>query len=239
MIVREAGASLLLIRQTDHAALSERIMAAWKPGDLVPAGIRETVLLATREHDNGWIEVDAEPKRLRGTGRPFDFVNAPAAVKRGIWPRAVARLGATRPDAAALVAQHAITLFDGFREQDEWREFLTGLEQARNELLDRGARHVFGSMDAFLDAYRVVFLGDLLSLIFCCGWTRPFEEAGYRITLRDDRLTIAPDPFGGVEVALSITARAIPVRRYGSDHELQETVAAGELFELAGTAVGE
>lgn len=238
MIVREQGASLLLVRQPDHAALAEQVMAAWQPGDVMRPEWRETALLATREHDNGWKEVDARPTLSPASGRPFDFINLPAPVKRSIWPRAVARLAPARRDVAALVAQHALTLFDGFREQDEWQNFLSQMEQARDEHLAAGGLRAFGSRDEFLRAYQVVFMGDLLSLIFCCGWTRPFDKAGYHLELRDERLTVSPDPFGGTEVPLSIRSRAIPVRRYSSDDELRDAIATAEIFEIHGTLSG-
>lgn len=238
MIVREQGAALLLVTQPDHAALAGQIMAAWQSGAFVRPEWREAALAATREHDNGWTEVDAHPTISPASGRPFDFINIPAPVKRSIWPRAVVRLAPARPDVAALVAQHALALFDGFREQDEWREFLTRMEQARDQHLAAIGLRPFGSRQEFLRAYRVIFMGDLLSLIFCCGWTRPFAEAGYHLALRDERLTVSPDPFGGAEVPLSIQSRAIPVRRYGSDDELRDAVASAEIFDLKGTLSG-
>ena len=76
VIVRHDGDDLLLVTQPDHAALSGRIMAAWK-GDGLPAHpIRETVLLATREHDNGWLELDDRPGRDAASGRPQHWAHS-------------------------------------------------------------------------------------------------------------------------------------------------------------------
>ena len=62
VIVRPDGNDLLLVTQPAHAELSGRIMAAWRRDDLPASPTRATVLLATREHDNGWLEVDNRPE---------------------------------------------------------------------------------------------------------------------------------------------------------------------------------
>ena len=54
MIVRRESDSLVLITQADHAALSEIIMSAWRVGNLQVHPRRQIVLVANREHDNGW-----------------------------------------------------------------------------------------------------------------------------------------------------------------------------------------
>ena len=113
MIVRPDGDDLLLVTQPEHAKRSPG--ASWRPGagTAFPASpTRETVLLATREHDNGWIEVDEHPDLDAGSGRPQHFMTAPDATKQGIWPRGVRRLEPVDPAAAALVAQHALALLE-------------------------------------------------------------------------------------------------------------------------------
>src|SRR5215213_8305992 len=94
MIVRRDPTHLLLITQPDHAALAAAVMDAWRH-PLPDAPVRDVVLLATREHDNGWYEEDAAPLVDETTGRILDFMTAPDSVRQGIWPRAVERLGST------------------------------------------------------------------------------------------------------------------------------------------------
>ena len=106
MIVRQFADSLLLITQPDHAHLAREVMGRALPLARHPR--RDAILLAVREHDNGWAEPDAEPI-IGPSGDVADFIAAPIAVRQGVWPRAVARL-AGDPWAAALVAQHAITV---------------------------------------------------------------------------------------------------------------------------------
>ena len=64
----------------------------------------------------------------------FDFINAPAGVRQAVWTRSVAALEG-HPWAAALVAQHALTVYDRFRSESEWTPFFDRMETARAALL--------------------------------------------------------------------------------------------------------
>src|SRR5687767_13389112 len=130
MIVQRRGASLLLIRQPDHAALSARVMERWGADGFPELPVRAEVLHAIEEHDNGWLEPDAAPLVHESTGRIADFMSAPDAVKRAVWPRGVARLEHS-PYAAALVAQHAVHVFRRYRTDAAWAEFFAEMEAAR------------------------------------------------------------------------------------------------------------
>src|SRR5262249_24254552 len=131
MIIRRAPASLLLITQPDHARQSAEIMRHWRADRFPESAARSVILLAVAEHDNGWREVDAAPVVDDG-GRVLDFMSAPAAVRRGIWPRAVDRLAST-PYAAALVAQHALNVYWQYRANPEWQSFFSQMEATRNQ----------------------------------------------------------------------------------------------------------
>ena len=166
MIVRPAGGALHLITQPDHAALAGRIMTHWT--SLAAAERRDDILRAIRDHDNGWREPDAAPTIDPATGAVLDFVGVPAAVKQGVWPRAVAGL-ADRPWAAALVAHHAVTVYDRFRNDPDWASFFARMEHLRAEQLTL----VSGTMEMLIRDYVYVRLGDLASLAFCNAWSDP------------------------------------------------------------------
>ena len=235
MIVRPDGDNLLLITQPEHAALSARIMEAWRSDGLPVLASRGTVLLATREHDNGWREVDRWPTVDTRTGRPHHFMSAPAATKQGIWPRGVRRLEADDPAAAALVAQHALTVLDRIPTPD-WLAFFAGMEAERDRILATG---VYGNdVDALLADYRFVLLGDVLSLIFCCAWRESFVRAGYRMTLEGETLVVRPDPFEGRRIEMTAVARRVPARPYVSDDDLRDALAAAPRVTVRGLAAG-
>ncbi len=232
MIVRTAPRSHVLITQPDHAALAADIMAAWRADGFESHPRRAVILQAVREHDNGWIEED-EATIVDGNGRPVDFVAAPVPIKHRLWPRAVERVGARDRYQAALVAQHAVTVHAQHRADPEWQPFFARMEAARNAMLGRSAD------DAFARDYRFLRVGDLLSLVFCNGWTEPHDlPGGGRAVLSGASLQVSPDPFAGAAVPLRIAARSLPARRYPSAAELRAALAAAPVEALEGTAVG-
>src|SRR3954453_21006754 len=120
MIIQPGGSTQLLITQPDHAALAAAIVRQWTSGEFEESPRRSDILRAIAEHDNGWREVDAAPLVDRATGRILDFIHAPDAVRQGVWPRGVERLAGT-PYVAALVAQHAIEIYSGYKDDPGWR----------------------------------------------------------------------------------------------------------------------
>lgn len=235
MIVRHEDDDLLLVTQPEHAALSGRIMAAWCADGLPASPTRETVLLATREHDNGWIEVDDRPRLDAGGGRPQHFMTAPDATKQGIWPRGVRRLEPVDPAAAALVAQHALALLD-VHPLPGWEEFRIDMTAERDRILGNGAYD--DDLGALQADYRFVFLGDLISLVFCCEWSDVFRCEGYTIARRGSTVQVAPDPFARKAVELKVSARRLPARSYASDDDLRAVFDQAPAVSLQGTVRG-
>jgi hypothetical protein len=235
VIVQTLDARLLLITQPAHAELAGRVMGAWQANGLRTSTTREAILLATREHDFGWTEPDAAPIIDGHSGRILDFINAPDAIRQAVWPRSVDHLR-RQPYAAALVAEHALTIYERYRELPEWDPFFAGMEQAREEALARAAP---ATKDDLARDYFFVRAGDLISLAFCNAWrvTQRFGE--YHVRVEGTRLLISPDPFDGAAIPLTVTARALPNRRYASreDGAVEYQRAAGVALE--GLLVGD
>jgi hypothetical protein len=227
MIVQRHPHTLLLMTQPDHARLAGRLMRHWRPLQQSPR--RDEILLAIDEHDNGWREPDAAPSVDPTSGRLYDFVTAPAAVRQGVWPRAIERLQHTAW-AAALVAEHAITVYDRYRSDPEWADFFANLERSRDRLLTQAGR----SHDKLAADYPFVRIGDLLSLMFCNRWDQ--ETFGGWTFMRDDNhLMVTPDALDEQRIPFSITARRIPDRTYGSDDDLRDTLRDAPEVTLEGT----
>jgi hypothetical protein len=230
MIVRTANERVLLITQPDHAHLSGWIMEHCVPLRASPR--RAPILRAIAEHDNGWTEEDAAPMIEPATGRVADFVNIPLQVRHGVWPRGVARL-ADDPWAAALVAQHAITVYDRFRTDEAWTPFFTGMETVRDEMVEASGL----PLEALLADYPYVRLGDLLSLAFCTAWTDEHRIAGWAVRHSDNRVVVTPGPFGGTEVRFEIQAAAIPRLTFQSDADLRAALKSAQAVTLRGAVV--
>jgi hypothetical protein len=232
MIVRRLHDRLHLITQPDHAYLAGTIMEQCVLLRSRPR--RAAILRAIYEHDNGWREEDDAPGIDPDTGEILDFVNAPLRVRHAVWPRAVARLGDDRWT-AALIAQHAITVYDRFRADAAWTSFFTAMEQARDSRVPpSGLSH-----DDLLEDYQFVRLADLISLTFCTGWTGEQRFAEWRIRPAGARVTVIPDPFAGREVPFRIAARQIPSRRFQSDEDLRQALREAETIALEGTVCGD
>ena len=231
MIVRPGDSSLYLITQPDHAALARRVMERWTT--LNDAVRRTSILHAIEEHDNGWREPDDAPCVDAATGRAHDFMTVPAAVRQRVWPRAVARL-TEDPWAAALVAQHAVTVYDRYRPDAEWADFFPQLEALR-DLHVRAAALTITELAA---DYVYLRLGDLISLAFCNRWSAPQKFDRWTVQLEGDRVFVTPDGFDGHDVAIEVPARQVPDVHFPSDAALREALRTAPRVSLSGVVIG-
>ena len=234
MIVQRTESHLVLIRQPDHARLAARMMAAWQEDGLPANPRRSDILAATGAHDDGWVEEDAAPV-IDAEGRPVDFIAADLAVKQRVWPRVVASLAGNQPYAAALVAQHALTVYADHQAKPEWQAFFAAMARQRTAILARCADAEAAAIES---DYRFVRMGDILSLIFCGGWRQPYDFDGRHLEQNGDVLTVSPDPFAWQPLDLALEMRRVPLQRYESDAELRAALTAAPVEWLRGTATG-
>jgi len=234
VIVRTDQESLILITQPDHAALAASMMTVWQDGGLSASPRRDLVLLATRAHDDGWIEEDRHPSVDPTTGAVLDFKALPDAARQGVWPRAVKRLAST-PYAAALVAEHAIEVYASLRSRDGWGPFFDTMEQLRDAYLAAAAPY---TLDELKSDYWFLRMADLLSLAFCNDWTEPMQFGAYRFQVEGRSLTVSPDPFGGREIPVHVTGRRVPGERYDSGHEVARALASAPVVAITGVVRG-
>jgi hypothetical protein len=228
MIVRRLDQVLQLISQPDHAALAGRVMERWAP--LHSAERRASILLAVNEHDNGWREADAAPL-VDPEGGVFDFIRIPAPVRQAVWPRAVNRLAQDDLWAAALVAHHAVTVYDRYRAESTWASFFPQIEALRDELVTSAGR----SFAELAHDYVFVRIGDLISLVFCAEWDEPQTFDRWNFRREGDRVLVTPNAFAGRDVPIAVNAREIPARRYVDDQDLRGTVLSSPVVTLRGT----
>ena len=231
MILRTTSSTIQLITQPDHAHLARRVMEHCVP--LASRPRREAILHAVGEHDNGWTEEDAAPSIHPATGQVVDFITAPANIRQHVWPRGVSRLSAD-PWGAALVAQHAIVIYDRFRSDPEWAAFFAEMERLRGEMLDASEL----PLEELLRDYPFVRLADLISLSFCTGSTDELRFDDWRVRLSGTRVVVTPDAFDGAEVPIEIGMREIRNQRYDSDAALRVAVREAGSTTLRGMVTG-
>ncbi len=238
MIVRADGDGLVLVTQPDHAALAAAFLEQWRADGLPVHPLHADIILATRHHDIGWAAEDVAPRVNTDTGDPFDFITMPDPVRQSVWPRALDLLADT-PYQAALVAQHALTLFRRYDTDPSWQRFLRAMEAHRDALFRACQDTMPGAnLPSFLQAYAWLSIADLLSLIVCSGWTDTFDADQYRAVRQGDVLTVSPDPFGGVVVPYRVAGRRLERRRYRSDDDLRDAYACADTEWTTGTVVG-
>jgi Protein of unknown function (DUF3891) len=231
VIVRPVPNGVQLITQPDHAQLARTIMDHCVPLRSRPR--RGAILHAIAEHDNGWAEEDAAPTVDPATGNVADFISVALSVRHAVWPRGIARL-ADDPWAAALVAQHALTVYDRFRGDSAWRSFFAGMEEARDASLLASGR----PLDELAADYPFLRLGDLISLAFCTGSTDAQTFGGWTVRLSGTRVAVTPDPLGGATIPVAISARTIHQQSFGSDAELRDALRHASSTIMGGEVAG-
>jgi hypothetical protein len=226
MIVRSVDDRLWLITQPDHAHLSHAIMERCVPLRTHPR--RGAILHAIREHDNGWTELDAAPLVDASTGRIADFITAPVDVRQRVWPRGVERI--KDPWAAALVAEHALTIYERFHADPEWESFFATMTALRDERV----RACGAPLDDLVSDYPFVRLGDLISLAFCTGWTDEQRFGGWAVQRLGSRVVVTPEAFGAATIPFEVPARDLPNRPFTSDADLREALSQAPRTVLRG-----
>lgn len=234
MIIRTHDDSQLFITQPDHARLAAQAISHWRDDGFDDNPRRPSILLAAREHDNGWREEDATT-HVDANGKALDFICVPVEVRHRIWPRAVDRLAEEDPYAAALVAQHAMTVYGHFESDLAWFPFFETMQARSVAQLERSPA---GAAEHILADYRFVHAADRISLAFCTGWSQPLESYGRRIILRHDTVEVSPDPFAGARVPLRILARRLPIREYASAADLRAALDDAPVEVIEGEAGG-
>jgi hypothetical protein len=238
VIVRHDSDALVLITQSDHAACAATILERWEGDGLPTHPLRSRIIDATRVHDIGWADEDAAPRRNPHTGLPYDFISMPEDMRQAVWPRAVEVLRET-PYEAALVAQHALTIYRRYEGQPSFDHFFRRMAHERDELFHRCQTTLpDSSLASFMQAYAWLSIADLLSLILCHGWTAAYDADQYRATLVGTTLYVAPDPFGGQTVRFRIAGRRIERVPYRSDADLRDAYAAAPVVWTEGTLSG-
>jgi hypothetical protein len=227
MIIADDEDQLWIVTQNDHAHFAAELLSLWRRGGLPEHPRRAEILLAAREHDNGWRESDSAPRCDRESGRPLDFQTVPQDLRREIWRRGVERMADRNPFSALLVVQHAIHLHRA-RRSSEWSELLDEWRRHRDELLAAAGVE----RRALERDYRWIELSDLLSLALCSRWHREIELHGVRAEVRPPNLALDPFPLAGA-TTFRIPCRRIPDRPYRGDADLGGELAAARWGEAA------
>ena len=216
MIVVPEGSALRCITQPDHAHFAGELLSLWRTGGLPAHPRRDDLIFAAREHDNGWREIDEGPAFDSASGVPLDFITVADGVKQSVWPRAIDRVAQLSPYAAALIAQHAIAVYQSHANKPLWTAFFDAMAARRDALLT-GTEHSTADLEG---DYRFLSVVDLLSLSFCNAWPDERERYGCRVRYAGEGIDVNPALFTG-DVPIRIRGRRLPNRRYASTADLR------------------
>jgi hypothetical protein len=193
MIIQRQGGELLLVRQTDHAALSGMLAEHWGGGDFARPQPRGSMLIAAARHDDGWREWEAAPKLNPATRRPYNFTEMPVGEHFPFYLRGID--GVIRDDlyAGLLVSLHLSGLYRKRYGLDPGlglerfspdvrpvvEDYLRQLDEQQQELRERLRQDRRVPAEAMEDAavwtnYRLLQVYDLFSLYFCMAPLRDY-----------------------------------------------------------------
>ncbi|HTU23653.1 MAG TPA: DUF3891 family protein [Gemmataceae bacterium] len=263
MILQTHGGQLLLIRQTDHAALAGVFAEHWGNADFARPSPRDPLIAAAIHHDDGWLLWEAAPRLDPAVRRPYQFTAMPAAEHVSFYRAGIERVLAFAPYAGLLTVMHLAGLyqmrFDTDRsiqpknlsaeEERLQRQFLDELQQQqealRRELPQQGVPASWLEEHRLWCNYKLLQMYDRLSLYFCTAPPRsavlepaPLDYEGGETQLTLTPLTertvaITPYPFDRSPLPFTVRACIVPDRDYASDNDFRAVFAAAPLTELS------
>ncbi len=107
MIVRDAGSSWQVVLQTDHADLSADVARRWRGLEKA----RESVVLATERHDDGWAVWEQAPAFDPVTGRPVNFFDVHILAHLAFYRACIAAVTEQDAYAGLLVSMHGAGIY--------------------------------------------------------------------------------------------------------------------------------
>jgi hypothetical protein len=193
MIVQRRAGELLLIRQTDHAALSGALAEHWGAGAFARPQPRASVLLAAARHDDGWYEWERVPKVNPATRRPYNFTEMPPGEHLPFYLRGIDGVVRDDPYAGLLVCLHLSGLYRKRHGLDPGlgmerlppevrpvvEEYLRQLDERQKRLREQLRHDSDVPAEAVEEVavwtnYRLLQVYDLFSLYFCMAPPREY-----------------------------------------------------------------
>lgn len=262
MIVQPHDGQLLLIRQTDHAALAGLFAEHWGNADFARPSPRDALITAAVHHDDGWLLWEAAPRLDPATRRPYQFTAMPIAEHVGFYRAGIERVLALAPYAGLLTVMHLAGLYQmrfgsdrsmppkslSPEEERVQRHFLDELRQQQEalqrELPQQGVPSSWLEERRVWCNYKLLQIYDRLSLYFCTAPPRPatlepvpldYEGGETQLTLTpltERAVAITPYPFDCSPLPCTVPARIAPDRDYADDDELRAVFAAAPVTQL-------
>jgi hypothetical protein len=262
MIVQPRQGVLLLIRQTDHAALAGVFAAHWGRDPFVRPQLDQSLAIAAVHHDDGWRSWEEHPRVNPATHRPYQFTDLPIAEHQAFYRTGIEVVARSDLYAGLLVNLHLAGLyrrrFDTERysplkvrtpEEDRvLRQILEGLTEREQDfhrcLTDAGVPAELCQGPRLWANYKLLQIFDRLSLYLCVSEPKdftlgpaPLNYLGEELDLKlrpvgRGAIAVSPYPFDRTPLHLTIPASVVPDRDYADDTDFQAAFAAAVPTEL-------
>lgn len=263
MIVQPRDGRLLLIRQTDHAALAGVFAEHWGNSVFAVPHPRSPLLTAAVHHDDGWLIWERAPRIDPATRRPYQFTAMPTDEHIGFYRTGIDSVRARDGYAGLLTTMHLAGLYQmrfgtepqlaprtlSAEEESRQRRFLDELHQQqeslRRELRSEGVPAEWLEDRPLWCNYKLLQMFDRLSLYFCTAPPRPaalgpapLDYAGGEtlLTLRpidETTVRITPYPFNRSPLPLTVRGCMVADRDYRDDDDFRAAFASAVPVELA------
>ena len=233
MIITKQRKKITAIKQEDHAAFAAFLLERWSDHGFKHDPIREAVIKATGEHDNGWREFDAAPRINPKNRLPIDFKNLSPEETFEIWMRGSRRFIDEDPFVALLITHHAYAIHEHTHNRSGvWKEFFTSLAQQRGQLRDQlGLTH-----NDVEHGYSFLRMMDWFSLMFCSnlklGNARPAQYAGYKVKRDGSSFLFRPFPFVERAMVYQLPVYMLNPDGYDSTEEAQNDLQKPTYLEI-------
>ncbi|WHY01583.1 DUF3891 family protein [Neobacillus sp. DY30] len=134
MIVLEREQSYLMVTQNDHAKIAGVIARNCKEDYFFDDLRTQEVLLAIKEHDRGWIEMDSSPVWNDQTEKPYSFIDYPLSLKITFYKKGLDEVEKMSKYAGLLCSLHYASFIQDSSEPAV-REFWKEEKQRQEHLL--------------------------------------------------------------------------------------------------------
>jgi hypothetical protein len=236
MIVRDAGSSWQVVLQTDHADLSAEMARRWSDLD---AG-KESVILATERHDDGWAVWEQAPAVEAETGRPINFLDVHISAHLAFYRACIAAVTDQDPYAGLLISMHGAGIYRQrygsdpklklTREHEALRQIDAFVDEQEGDYSRRTEALGISEEERWKN-YQLLQLYDRLSLYFCMRDTERGEAAAivdYKIDpVAPWSVRMTPFPFDTSPVSFSLKRRMIPKVEWKNSDFAREFFAIG------------
>ena len=167
MIVLERHQSYSLVTQNDHAQIAGVVARNCNEEYFFDDNRTHEVLLAIKEHDRGWIELDSSPVWNDQTEKPYSFIDYPLSLKITFYKKGVDEVEKMSKYAGLLCSFHYASFIQDPSEpavREFWQKEKQRQERLSKELQLAGNEHKQETLMYHLDLLKFC---DYLSLYIC------------------------------------------------------------------------